>query len=243
MEWSVVESTDAKADITGRKPGFVPGDVIGIVGAILLLLLVAGQVWIGIMTLLGADLGDVRIGKADLWINSLALIVVFGAFPFAWVWATRRHGWQGTVEYFQLRNPLLGVGWGIVVTVGLFAILMLAGLVMMLLGFEQENQALGDIAKVLDWPLVLAISISAGVSEEILFRGVLQRHTNWWIQAIVFGLLHAYQGVFAIFLTGALGLLFGYIVKRRWGLWIPIVAHFLFDFIQLSILMVYPEAA
>ena len=94
----------------------------------------------------------------------------------------------------------------------------------------------------LDWPLVIALSITAGVTEEILFRGILQRWVGVWGQAVLFGLAHAgYDTVLNVAVPLLIGIGFGYVYKWRRNLWTVIVAHFLYDFVLLSVAKVYPD--
>ena len=74
------------------------------------------------------------------------------------------------------------------------------------------------------WVLV---SIVAGVCEEIVFRGYLQRRLPIGIitQAIVFGISPGYQGVRSIINITVIGMLFGIVAKWRRGLVPGMLAH------------------
>ncbi len=91
----------------------------------------------------------------------------------------------------------------------------------------------------------LTLAIVAGVTEELMFRGVLlhaleKNLGTWWawlLQAIVFGVLHyARPDVMLVDLVPLvfIGLLFGaaYILTRN--LWFTIVMHTIYDWIVLS---------
>jgi membrane protease YdiL (CAAX protease family) len=91
----------------------------------------------------------------------------------------------------------------------------------------------------------LTLAIVAGVTEELMFRGVLlhaleKNLGTWWawlLQALVFGLLHyARPDVVLVDLIPLvfMGLLFGaaYILTRN--LWFTIVMHTIYDWIVLS---------
>ncbi len=83
------------------------------------------------------------------------------------------------------------------------------------------------------------VSLSAGICEEILFRGYL----IWYIalltgsipalflSSIGFGIAHAYQGLGNAVRCGAVGLWMGAIYMITGSLWIPMVTHFLVDLI------------
>jgi membrane protease YdiL (CAAX protease family) len=108
----------------------------------------------------------------------------------------------------------------------------------------------GDVAGVLEtlitgssWPQFLAVILVIGVlpalGEEIVFRGLLQpafirssgsAHLGVWLTAVLFGLVHMqFAGMLPrIFLGAVLGFL-AYCSQR---LWIPVLAHFLFNSLQ-----------
>jgi hypothetical protein len=82
--------------------------------------------------------------------------------------------------------------------------------------------------------LWIAVSISAGICEELVFRGYLQRqfeaftHSRWIaliLQAALFGISHGYQGVEACMKIVAFGGLFGLIALYRGSLRPGMMAH------------------
>ncbi len=89
----------------------------------------------------------------------------------------------------------------------------------------------------------ILVSLSAGVCEEILYRGFVTHYFSgslsatislgtvgaWLTASLFFGLAHAYQGVAGIVRTTAAGLILGSIAILSGGLLLPIVLHFLFD--------------
>jgi len=88
------------------------------------------------------------------------------------------------------------------------------------------------------WFVVL--SIGAGVSEELLFRGSLLYYLarylpdlNVWPQILiasaVFGLAHLFQGWRGILATGALGAVFGLLYAVTGSLFVPVVIHAAID--------------
>ena len=102
---------------------------------------------------------------------------------------------------------------------------------------------------------LLAISWStAAFGEEVLFRGFLQSRLQALVgasahsgglavvlQALLFGLAHAYQGPTGILVTGAVGLAFGLCRLRLRSLWPLVIAHGLID--TLSMVALYFGAA
>jgi len=82
--------------------------------------------------------------------------------------------------------------------------------------------------------LWIAVSVSAGFCEEVVFRGYLQR--QFWaltgnsfiavlLQALVFGVGHAYEGVNTALKIASYGLLFGLLAWWRKSLRPGMVAH------------------
>lgn len=79
---------------------------------------------------------------------------------------------------------------------------------------------------------LLIVGVLAGVSEEIFFRGALQRvlatssinhHCAIWLSALIFSAFHLqFFGFFPRLLLGAY---FGYLLYWSKSLWLPIIAH------------------
>lgn len=84
------------------------------------------------------------------------------------------------------------------------------------------------------WSNLFVIALIAGLSEEVLFRGVIQRllmerlkqpHLAIWITAILFSAIHfQFSGFFPRMFLGAL---FGYLFFWGRSLWYPIIGHVL----------------
>ena len=82
--------------------------------------------------------------------------------------------------------------------------------------------------------LWILVSIAAGVVEEVVFRGYLQRQFSAWtrsaaagviIQAVIFGASHGYQGIASMTAVAAYGVLFGLLAWWRRSLVPGILAH------------------
>jgi membrane protease YdiL (CAAX protease family) len=80
----------------------------------------------------------------------------------------------------------------------------------------------------------IAVSMTAGICEELAFRGFLQRQFHALTgnlavavvaQGVVFGLFHAYQGWRNIVVISVLGILYGALAAWRGNLRVNIVAH------------------
>jgi membrane protease YdiL (CAAX protease family) len=89
-----------------------------------------------------------------------------------------------------------------------------------------------------------AAAITAGICEEILYRGFLIRYLSdgpWHFglalavvaSSVFFGLGHGYQGVSGIITTGVVGAVMAILFLATGGLWVPMVLH---AFIDLNVL-------
>ena len=90
-----------------------------------------------------------------------------------------------------------------------------------------------------------AISLLAGVGEEMLFRGVLQPAFSLWAEdpwmgilaaSLLFGLTHALTPTY-VALAGVAGVYLGALMLWTGSLVAPIVAHSVYDFVLLWILI------
>lgn len=106
---------------------------------------------------------------------------------------------------------------------------------------EVVNQIL-NVESSIDWLFVLLVlAISAGITEEFLFRGVMQRlllekfkrvHLAVWITAFVFSAIHLqFFGFFPRILLGALC---GYLLVWSGNIWIPVLVHTLNNAIYVA---------
>ena len=95
----------------------------------------------------------------------------------------------------------------------------------------------------------VAVAVSAGICEEILYRGFLIHylynltwHVGFWVafavSCVAFGLAHVYQGLFGIGQTAAMGFLFGVLFVATGSLLTPILLHILID---LRVLLIVPK--
>jgi uncharacterized protein len=95
---------------------------------------------------------------------------------------------------------------------------------------------------------ILLVGVMAGIGEELLFRGVLQRifavsfrniHIAIWITAILFSLVHLELQAFVPRVL--LGAVFGYLYYWSGSLLVPIVLHFLYNSVQVVAVYTSPE--
>ena len=109
----------------------------------------------------------------------------------------------------------------------------------------QQVTALGKLTRFLphtrpELKAFYRVSMTAGVVEEIVYRGfVLWYLTHMmplWVAILVasaaFGFGHSYQGPANAFKCGLVGLAFSLFYVLTGSIWLPIIAHALFDAIQ-----------
>jgi len=102
---------------------------------------------------------------------------------------------------------------------------------------EDSAKTLTDFLTKFDSPFelfvaLIVIAIIAGIGEELIFRGLIQRklllgiknyHLAIWISAIIFSGIH--MQFYGFFPRMFLGALFGYLYYWSGNIWVPIFAH------------------
>ena len=150
---------------------------------------------------------------------------------------------------FRAPSPLAEIGFGLVagfaIWFAVIAALFVIALVVTSLGGERylPKQAPAMIPWIAGLPvgIRLLLSLSAGVVEETFFRGLLQPRVGIAFSTACFVLAHAAYGQpFMLVGVTLLSLIYAFLVRWRQNLWPAIVAHALFDAVQL--LVVIPAA-
>jgi len=143
------------------------------------------------------------------------------------------------------------VAIGIAATIPMFALLVLVRTTQ-LKALREFNQVVDKMVNLLFgatsiWNLAL-ISAAAGLGEELLFRGVLQLTISEWfdgsvgvafglmVASVLFGACHWLSFTYAAFAT-IIGAYFGLLLIFTDNLLVPIVAHALYDFVALIVLV------
>lgn len=109
----------------------------------------------------------------------------------------------------------------------------------------KQKDALGTLVHFLpqtdrDYRHFIGVSITAGIVEEILYRGFafwyLALFMPMWlvivVSAVAFGLGHSYQGTGGVVRVTAIGLAFGGFYLLSGSIWLPILAHAILDILQ-----------
>ena len=151
-------------------------------------------------------------------------------------------GWAtGTFTPQSLRLNTHDLLWGVAAFLPMVSILFIAVDLR-----KQVLEILGESLAACRWYDLVALAVLAGVSEEILFRGVLEPWIGQWdpwlgmvAANILFALAHAVSPVYFVFAL-VIGIYFS-LLNRSWdgadGSWQepnllrPIVAHAVYDFV------------
>jgi membrane protease YdiL (CAAX protease family) len=110
---------------------------------------------------------------------------------------------------------------------------------------DKQIESLGDLVYFLprterDYRHFVAVSITAGIVEEILYRGFafwyLAQIMPIWavilVSSIAFGIGHSYQGVGGMIRVSLIGLAFGIFYVATGSIWLPMLAHAILDILQ-----------
>ncbi|MEO1008930.1 MAG: CPBP family intramembrane glutamic endopeptidase [Planctomycetota bacterium] len=220
---------------------------------------------VGFALLVGAQAIAGAIGSPAVEIVGLLALPAQWLLLLCPLWPLLRGvSWRRIKDDLGLRAPrgvLVEVGAGLVGYLALLPLLLVGIAVMIALLLLQEILLPGDpeaaapvnpileLVKSLD-PLTLVLfftlaTVWAPLCEELVFRGALLRHLRSRIaflplaavlSALVFGLMHGYQALQLIPVT-VLGFNFALLRAWRGSLIAPIVAHFLNNFVVLTMLV------
>lgn len=107
-----------------------------------------------------------------------------------------------------------------------------------------KREKLGDLVPILpqndrDLRFFYGLSLTAGVVEELIYRGfVLWLLSQWmplWaavlLSCVGFGLAHSYQGRRGMLRTGLMGLVFAVLFVASGSIWLPMLFHAVFDIV------------
>lgn len=216
---------------------------------------VAFVLWVGIFAPIGmtgqADsAAPVNPAIPDLFALHLVFLVGLGIWYSLGFWGSPRSStnWR---DQLGLGGANIGreIGIGLVAGVagwlGVIAVLLLVALVVYLVGGEDALPT--DPPPIITWVVALpigvrlALSLSAGVVEEMFFRGFLQPRIGLAVSSMLFVLAHlSYDQPFLLIGVALLSVLFAVLVQWRQSIWAAMTAHAVFDAIQL--LFVIPNA-
>ena len=187
---------------------------------------------------------------AWLWIASVVALLAVGFRPLF-----RIDLGAGDAVWLEMR----WVRWLLGILIALFAagvVLPYVTVMWKKLAGQPRKYASAELLKKMMWFLPVttsergwfaAVSVTAGICEELLFRGFLLQylHVSPWklpltaallIAAVIFGLQHLYQGAAGSIMSGLIGLLLSLLFLLTGSLLAPMVLHAVMDLRMLVIL-------
>jgi membrane protease YdiL (CAAX protease family) len=190
-------------------------------------------------TTISIDIGSMAEGMAI----DMATIIFQGVF-FVLLsllgvgWLTRkklrssleRLGLEGlTIKQFLLSLGFLGLIFAVLIIISAIALVTDPGLME---GADDTTiQLLGGRITLL---IALIVSLSAGIGEEILFRGATQPRFGIYLTAFVFAISHVqYPSLLALAIVFAAGVILGF-ERKIVNTTACVITHSLFNFIQLA---------
>jgi membrane protease YdiL (CAAX protease family) len=245
--YSVMTSLRAREFVqrlVGDHGKFSPISIVHTTAIILALLIIVVQINTFIIAggadALANSLEEVKISIFDVLFERVVQI----AAAFLGIGFAIRRTLPQALARLGLRTPTQeDLGYGFLIGFAMIIGLIIFGVVMTLLftpeQLEQQNEASNSLAEsYATIPLAFTIAISAAVGEEIFFRGALQPVFGNVLTSVFFTLLHVQN-----LLTPGMIIIFGVSLTLGWlrnkqGTTSAMIAHFVYDFIQLFILTI-----
>ena len=179
--------------------------------------------------------------EAALTLGGLSAATIVGAAASLEPVLAEAQSWPPIAAVRDLLGEPLGVALAVGVAALVVGVLVLP--VLAVRGSVDEVPALGDIRALLprsrgELPYGAALSLNAGVFEELLFRlglpALLFAVTGdallaFAVATLVFGLLHVYQGPIGILFSTVLGVVFVFLYLVTGSILAPILLHALID--------------
>jgi len=204
------------------------------------LLLLLSLVALGLSGL-GSDRINHAHNRAIIYVITMAiewLIVAFIAWGARWKGASLSTLTGGNSP--TLRSIALDLGLAIAFLIAANIVLGILGKILQLFSHATPNAAIKNFLPHTDLEIAiwLLLALTAGICEEMIFRGYLQRQFIVWtgnavvgivLQGVVFGLAHAYQGPTQILVIAVYGCMFGSLAYWRKSLRPGMFAHFIQD--------------
>jgi len=181
------------------------------------------------------------LGSANPRASNLAIYLIGFAFEWALfgftLWRTDAAFVQYAAKTVKTPRALL---WDIPIAALLCGVLLgISPLIIRMIGPGGWDTTQGMLPKTgLERAVWVLISITAGITEETIFRGYLQQQIQGWTgfaaagvigQAVIFGVCHLYQGWKLVGLICIWGLVFGVFAHLRKGLRANMIAHAVLD--------------
>jgi membrane protease YdiL (CAAX protease family) len=219
------------------------------------LAIAAATLWIGVFYALGSVGLPPAPARQPAVPELFSLQVVFGVAVLAWFvvgysgWLPPASSLGGTFARqlgLATSRPLreIGIGLGVGVLTWPALLVSLLAVLGLLFAFGAEDALPQQPPPLIVWIAALPVAVKlalagcAGVVEELFFRGFLQPRMGVGLSTLLFVLAHlSYDQPFMLVGITLLSLFFAALVEWRQNLWPAIAAHFLFDAVQLLIVI------
>jgi membrane protease YdiL (CAAX protease family) len=155
-------------------------------------------------------------------------------------WLMSPPAWE--LAHWSVKAVLLGTLWALPLLVALVFLRQMRAGVVGRLNRTVDELLVPLFSELGLWQFAL-ISLLAGVGEELLFRGILQRLLSgplgeiWAVAltSVVFGLAHLITPLYGV-LAALVSVYLGWLFVRNENLTVPIVTHAMYDFVALAYL-------
>ena len=187
-----------------------------------------------------ANMGSV-LGLSELWQQGAAFIIM-GLFGVG-LWL--RRSTDEVTDRLGLHMPS-GRQWGLVIGLTIAFVLLDQGVAWAWANFDPISfERIGKVSNALFGGLIsplgaLTIGLSAGLGEELVFRGALQPRIGLLFTSFLFAVIHVQYGLSpAVFQVFLLGLVLG-VIRQRGNLTMAIALHTLYNASLVALTLIFP---
>jgi len=187
-----------------------------------------------------ANMGSV-LGLSELWQQGAAFIIM-GLFGVG-LWL--RRSTDEVTDRLGLHMPS-GRQWGLVIGLTIAFVLLDQGVAWAWANFDPISfERIGKVSNALFGGLIsplgaLTIGLSAGLGEELVFRGALQPRFGLLFTSFLFAVIHVQYGLSpAVFQVFLLGLVLG-VIRQRGNLTMAIALHTLYNASLVALTLIFP---
>ncbi|MGI6449607.1 MAG: CPBP family intramembrane glutamic endopeptidase [Desulfitobacteriia bacterium] len=87
-------------------------------------------------------------------------------------------------------------------------------------------------------PILALIFLGGAIAEELLFRGIVQNILGIWLASLLFTLIHFryLRKIYILLEVYLMGIILGIIYQLTFSLWIPILSHFVINFLTACLI-------
>lgn len=187
-----------------------------------------------------ANMGSV-LGISELWQQGAAFIIM-GLFGVG-LWL--RRSTDEVTDRLGLHMPSARQ-WGLVIGLTVVFVLLDQGIAWAWANFDPVSfERIGKVSNALFGGLIsplgaLTIGLSAGLGEELVFRGALQPRFGLLFTSFLFAVIHVQYGLSpAVFEVFLLGLVLG-VIRQRGNLTMAIALHTLYNASLVALTLIFP---